>query len=222
MMGRAQSKSVSRSGWNPIPWTKITPVVGGAFSIGVGWSMSAQTNDHRSRSCLDPRASVYHAVMYLDALSFLEDERDAWRPYEALVELSDDDLVRPVADARGWSGRDLIIHMIAWQLVALDVAKELAVSPESPTKAQADADWEARGGEVVNAEIEAKWADRPIDEIRNEFLRISGELRGFLTVVPETRWLKNADYQRFFIDETLDHYEDHRADLAAILSAAGR
>jgi hypothetical protein len=160
--------------------------------------------------------------MYLDALSFLEDERDAWRPYEALVELSDDDLVRPVADARGWSGRDLIVHMIAWQLVALDVAKELAVSPESPTKVQADADWEARGGEVVNAEIEAKWADRPIDEIRDEFLRISGELRGFLTVVPETRWLKNADYQRFFIDETLDHYEDHRPDLAAILSAAGR
>jgi hypothetical protein len=160
--------------------------------------------------------------MYLDALSFLEDERDAWRPYEALVELSDDDLVRPVADARGWSGRDLIVHMIAWQLVALDVAKELAVSPESPTKVQADADWVARGGEVVNAEIEAKWADRPIDEIRDEFLRISGELRGFLTVVPETRWLKNADYQRFFIDETLDHYEDHRPDLAAILSAAGR
>lgn len=160
--------------------------------------------------------------MYLDALSFLEDERDSWRPYEALVELSDDDLVRPVADARGWSGRDLIVHMIAWQLVALDVAKELAVSPESPTKVQADADWEARGGEVVNAEIEAKWADRPIDEIRDEFLRISGELRGFLTVVPETRWLKNADYQRFFIDETLDHYEDHRPDLAAILSAAGR
>ena len=160
--------------------------------------------------------------MYLDALSFLEDERDAWRPYEALVELSDDDLVRPVADARGWSGRDLIVHMIAWQLVALDVAKELAVSPESPTKVQADADWEARGGEVVNAEIEAKWADRPIDEIRDEFLRISGELRGFLTVVPETRWLKNADYQRFFIDETLDHYGDHRPDLAAILSAAGR
>ena len=160
--------------------------------------------------------------MYLDALSFLEDERDSWRPYEALVELSDDDLVRPVADARGWSGRDLIVHMIAWQLVALDVAKELAVSPESPTKVQADADWEARGGEVVNAEIEAKWADRPIDEIRDEFLRISGELRGFLTVVPETRWLKNADYQRFFIDETLDHYEDHRPDLAAILNAAGR
>jgi len=30
--------------------------------------------------------------MYTDALSFLEDERDAWRPYEALSQLSDAEL----------------------------------------------------------------------------------------------------------------------------------
>jgi hypothetical protein len=160
--------------------------------------------------------------MYLDALSFLEDERDAWRPFEALVQLSDEELEQPVADAHGWSGRDLMVHLVAWQLVALDVAKELAVGTQSPTKVQADADWEARGGEVVNAEIESRWADRPTAEVRDEFVRVGGELRGFLTVVPETRWLKNADYQRFFIDETLDHYEEHRAELDAILAAAGR
>lgn len=160
--------------------------------------------------------------MYLDALSFLEDERDAWRPYEALSALSDDELERPVADARGWSGRDLMVHLVAWQLVALDVAKELAVGTASATKNQADADWEARGGEVVNAEIEARWADRPTAEVRDEFIRVGGELRGFLTVVPEIRWIKDSDYQRFFVEETLDHYEDHRPDLAAILAAAGR
>ena len=159
--------------------------------------------------------------MYLDALSFLEDERDAWRPFEALVELTDEELERPVAEAHGWSGRDLMVHLVAWQLVALDVAKELAVGTQSPTKVQADADWEARGGEVVNAEIESRWADRPTAEVRDEFVRVGGELRGFLTVVPETRWLKNGDYQRFFFDETLDHYEEHRPDLDTILAAAG-
>ena len=41
-------------------------------------------------------------------------------------------------------------------------------------------------------------------------------------VVPETRWLKNAEQQRFFYEETIEHYEDHQADLAAILAAAGR
>jgi hypothetical protein len=72
----------------------------------------------------------------------------------------------------------------------------------------------------VNAEAEASWRARPIAEVRQEFARVAGELRGFLTVVPETRWLKNADQQRFFYEETTEHYEDHKADLGAILEAA--
>lgn len=163
----------------------------------------------------------YHARMYLDALSFLEDERDAWRPFEALLELSDEQLKQPVRAARGWSGRDLMGHLVAWQLVSLDVAKELAVHEASPAKARADADWAQRGGDVVNAAIDADWGARPIDELRAEFARVAGELRGYLTVVPESRWIKNADHQRFFVDETLDHYDDHREDLTAILAAAG-
>jgi len=160
--------------------------------------------------------------MYTDALSFLEDERDAWRPYEALSQLTNDELGRPVADAHGWSGRDLMGHLLTWQLLSLDVAKELAVGERSPSHERADADWEARGGDVVNAEAEADWRARSIDEVRQEFARVAGELRGYLTVVPETRWLKNAEQQRFFYEETIEHYEDHRADLQAILAAAGR
>lgn len=168
------------------------------------------------------RHGAYDAAVYLDALSFLEDERDAWRPYEALLDLSEAELTRPVEGAHGWSGRDLMVHLVAWQLVALDVARELAVGERSATKVQADADWEARGGEVVNAEIESRWADRPLADVCDEFRRVAGELRGFLTVVPESRWIKDSDYQRFFVDETLDHYDGHRDDLAAILAAAGR
>ena len=33
--------------------------------------------------------------MYTAALEFLEDERDAWRPYEALAELTDAQLEAP-------------------------------------------------------------------------------------------------------------------------------
>ena len=159
--------------------------------------------------------------MYTDALSFLEDERDAWRPFEALSTLSDDELDRPVEAAHGWSGRDLMGHLVHWQLLALDVAKELAVGEHSPKKAAADADFEARGDVVVNAEVDALWRAKPVDEVRQEFARVPGELRGFLTVVPETRWLKNADMQTFFYEETIEHYDDHAADLAAILDAAG-
>ena len=51
--------------------------------------------------------------MYLDALSFLEDERDGFRAYEALDALTDEELDRPVEAAGGWSGRDLMGHIVA-------------------------------------------------------------------------------------------------------------
>ena len=70
--------------------------------------------------------------MYTDALSFLEDERDAWRPYEALSLLTDEQLETPVEAAHGWSGRDLMGHLVTWQLLSLDVAKELALDDGLP------------------------------------------------------------------------------------------
>jgi hypothetical protein len=158
--------------------------------------------------------------MYLDSLEFLEEEREAWAPFEALADLSDEQLTVPVAGAHGWSGRVLMGHLLAWQEVALGVATELAVNESSPRKAQADADWDARGGEVVNAEIDATWAALPMAELRERFRTLPGQLRGYLTVVPETRWLKHPDNQHFFHDETTAHYEEHRSDLEAVLAAS--
>jgi hypothetical protein len=161
------------------------------------------------------------AGMYLDALEFLEEERDAWTPYEAILSLDDAQLAEPVEAAHGWSGRDLMGHLLAWQAVALDAARELAVNETSATIARAEADWEARGGDVINAELTAAWAAKPLADLRSTFASQPGELRGYLTVVPETRWLKHADRQRWFLDETIGHYEEHRDDLVAILAAAG-
>jgi mycothiol maleylpyruvate isomerase-like protein len=159
--------------------------------------------------------------MYLDALEFLDEERDAWAPFEALAGLTDEQLSSPVADAHGWTGRQLMSHLLAWQENAMAVAKELAVNETSPTKTRSDADWEQQGGEAVNAALDAAWADLSLDEVRRRFATVPGELRGYLTVVPESRWLKHADHQRFFSEETTEHYEEHVADLRAILAAVG-
>jgi hypothetical protein len=159
--------------------------------------------------------------MYLDAMEFLEEERDGWTAYEALAGLTDEQLAVPVEAAHGWSGRDLMAHMLAWQAVSLEAAKELAVGETSPTIARVDADWDARGGETVNDEINRTWAAVPMAELRERFRTQPGELRGYLTVVPETRWLKHAAHLKSFHDETIAHYEDHVDDLRAILAAAG-
>ncbi len=160
--------------------------------------------------------------MYLDAMEFLEEERDAWAAFEALADLSDTQLSQAVDGAHGWSGRDLMGHLLAWQSVAIEVAKELAVNETSPTIERIDADWQARGGEVMNAEIEATWRQVPLDELRARFRTLPGELRGYLTVVPESRWLKHTSHLKVFQEETVEHYEDHVPDLEAILAAAGR
>ncbi len=163
----------------------------------------------------------YHGAMYFDALSFLEDERDAWRPFEQLLEIPLGRLDEPVAGAHGWSARDLLGHLVAYQSHALDVARQLAVGEGSAVHAAWEADWEARGGEAVNDDLVNAWRALPLDEVVRRGREIPGELRGYLTVVPETRWVKHPVFGRFFEDELLDHYPDHEADLRAILEAVG-
>ncbi len=151
---------------------------------------------------------------------FLDEERDAWRPFEALADLTDAQLTHPVEAAHGWTGRQLMAHLLSGHEVALAVAGELAHSETSATRERADADWDARGGDAVNAEIDATWAALTMDELRDRFATLPGRLRGALIVVPEDRWLEHDDHHRFFRSETTDHYPDHLADLAAILAAA--
>jgi hypothetical protein len=166
--------------------------------------------------------TAYHLGMDLEALEFLDEEREMWRPFGALADLADEQLTVPVKAAHGWTGRQLMGHLLSGHEVALAVATELAVNETSSARERADADWDARGGEVVNAEIDATWAAVSMDELRDRFATLPGQLRACLTVVPESRWLTHGDHRRFFRSETTAHYEDHLADLAAILAAAGR
>lgn len=162
--------------------------------------------------------------MYASAMEFLEEEHEAWVPFEALIDLSDEDLDRhrPLDDAtHGWSARDLLGHLVAWQEQALEVARELAVGTSSPAKERADAEWELRG-DAINDELTAEWRAMDRDEVRRRARSVPGELRGTLTMVPEARWVRNADVMAFFYEETIEHYQDHRDELAAILAAPDR
>lgn len=160
--------------------------------------------------------------MYLDALSFLEDERDALRPYERLLELSDAQLDVEVAGAHGWSGRDLLGHLVLAQEAALAVAKELAVGPKSAEMERQEALWSAspEAGDAVNQAGIERFRAMPIADVREAFRDTAGELRGYLTVVPEARWIKDSAHQEYFFGEMTEHYEEHLTDLQAILEAA--
>lgn len=162
--------------------------------------------------------------MYADGLSFLDEERDAWRPFEVLLDLTDEQLEQPVEGAHGWRGRDLMAHLGAWQESWLTIARELAVGPQSAAfdwLKQVGNDWQAQG-DAINARFQADWAALPMAEVRHRFATLPGELRGYLTVVPESRWLKDSVHLTSLLGNTTEHYGDHMADLQAILVAAGR
>ncbi len=158
--------------------------------------------------------------MYLNAMEFLEEEREAWRPFEALDGLTDEQLDVPVEGAHGWSGRDLIGHLVAWQTWALGAARDLAVGEHSETMDRLDREWDAKG-DALNDDIVAEYRALPMDEVRRRLRTVPGELRGYLTIVPESRWVKHAEHLKTFYEETIEHYADHAPDLEAILEAAG-
>ncbi len=158
--------------------------------------------------------------MYLNALEFLEEEREAWRPFEALAAIPDERMSEPVEGAHGWSARDLIAHLVAWQGWALAVAKDLAVGETSASAARLDALWDERG-DAMNDEIQAEWRALPLEEVRSRLASVPGDLRGHLTVVPESRWVKHPANLKTFVDETIDHYAEHAPDLEAILETVG-
>ena len=102
--------------------------------------------------------------MYLSALEFLEEERDAWRHFEALDGLPDEALERPIAGAHGWSGRDLMGHLAGGIETSVAVARELAVGETSATLARSDAEW-AAGGDAMNDRLLREWAALPLAEV---------------------------------------------------------
>ena len=146
-------------------------------------------------------------LMYLDALSFLEEEREAWRPFEALGELDDSPrldrqvdkalrLERPrpprspvVLAAAGARGRTRAGGPRAEPCCGPTLAGPKPVPTTRPW-------W--RGARHRCPRCGATSSRNP------------GELdRG-----PQIRWLKNPDMLKFFLTETTDHYQDHGNDLA--------
>ncbi|MDQ3555047.1 MAG: ClbS/DfsB family four-helix bundle protein [Chloroflexota bacterium] len=166
----------------------------------------------------DPRGA-----MYMQAMEFLEDERESWAPFESLALLSDEALERPTETdgaAHGWTARDLIAHMVGWQEIALQMARELAVDDASETQRRIQQPWETYG-EALNQRMREEARALPLAELRQRLVDIPAELRGTLTMVPEARWLKAPAAQRLFTECTMTHYEDHAATLRAVLATAG-
>jgi len=148
----------------------------------------------------------------------LAEEREAFRPFEALGQLADGQLDLPVPAAHDWSGRDLIAHLVAWLDDAIEVATELRTQATSPARERSRREFAARGDEI-NARFQAEWRALPIAEVRRRLRAGPEALRRAIEAVPELRWAGDPEDLRFIHVYTVEHYEDHLDDLEAILHA---
>jgi hypothetical protein len=154
------------------------------------------------------------------AAVLLEEERRAFDPFEALSLLPDDRLDAPVPAAHDWSGRDLIAHVVAWLDDAIAVANELAGGDTTVARDRSRREFAARGDEI-NARIQADWRALPLAEVRRRLREVPDALRRAVAEVPAAHWAGDPENLRFLHIYTVEHYEDHLADLGAILEAAG-
>ena len=147
--------------------------------------------------------------MYFDALSFLEDERDTFRPYEALVDLTDEQLERPVEAAHGWSGRDLMGHLCCGRRRRSRRPRSSPSARRARPRSRRTATGTTPGaGDRMNDEHLARFRALPMAEVR-----ACSTDRGRAARLPDgrarVRWIKHADHQNWFFAETIEHYEDH-------------
>lgn len=153
-------------------------------------------------------------------LALLREERAAYAALARLEGLTDEQLDRPVSAAHDWSGRDLIAHVIAWFDDVLAVAEDLRTGPSSAARARSRQEFAARGDEI-NARIQAEWSSLPIAEVRRRLREVPEALRRAVLEAPATHWLGEPDNLVFLRVYTIGHYDDHAADIEAILHAAG-
>jgi hypothetical protein len=156
-----------------------------------------------------------------DATGYRAAELEGWQPYEALADLTDEELTRQVPAAHGWSGRDLIAHMVFWQEIAVGVARDLGTGDASETKRWIDREWDARGP-AWNDELLEEWRLLPLGVVRARFASAATDLRAALDAAPTARWWDDPANRETLLEETVEHYDEHQVELAAILEAAGR
>jgi len=128
-------------------------------------------------------------------------------------------LDRSIAAAHDWSGRDLIAHLVGWLGDAIEVANELATGASSPARDRSRREFAARGDEI-NAEIQTTWRGLPMAEVRRRLRDVPATLRRAVAAVPQSSWDADPENLRFIHVYTIEHYEEHADDLAAILEAA--
>lgn len=121
----------------------------------------------------------------------------------------------------GWTPKDHLAHVAAWD------RRSLALLEGRPTHEVFGLDEAGNwpGIDAVNERVRARHEDWSVDQVLNLFQEAHENLRAVLEAVsPERLEETYLDYRivEAIIDDTFEHYPEHREAIEAILGERGR
>ena len=136
-----------------------------------------------------------------ERLAILRDIAESWLELrKALLGLSEHELVEPNTVGT-WSFKDLMAHITAWERLLIERIRAMEEGRDTAELDEAELDVDG-----FNAEAVRRQAQKPIDEVREEFDRTHAELMQLLETTPVlTRDLVAGD--------TYEHYREHLKDV---------
>ena len=147
-----------------------------------------------------------------DTLTMREDE--AWAEFRAAIEgLTPDELEKPGANADGWSMKDVLWHIAHWWN---DLAGMLEEVIEGGTFVEPPEDDEATNAE--NAQVLEASRQMTIDAVESGVEVARARLLAAWDEVPEV----DEALERWFVWETIEHYEEHLEDSRRFADQVGR
>lgn len=156
----------------------------------------------------------------------LRDIDEAWNALNgAIAQLTDEQMTGPT-DAAGWTVKDHLAHLAAWENSVLVILRDR--EPQYEGLGVDKVTWDAEDIDATNDVVRRANADAPLDEVRTRLESVHAQLIDTIAdmtdeelQLPVDRWVAGGgDFPvvHKILGNTAEHYPEHREWMLAIVA----